>query len=391
MLKSTYLDYAATTPTHPDVVREMQPYFSELFGNPSSIYACGKDARTAVELARHRVAALIGADDEEIVFTGSGSEADNLAVKGAAFANRTRGRHLITSSIEHHAVLEACHFLQEEGFEVSYLPVDKYGTVSPDDVRKAIRSGTILISIMHANNEIGTIQPIAEIGRVARQAGVAFHSDAVQTAGHLEIDVDQLNVDLLSVSAHKLYGPKGVGFLYVRKGTRLTPLIHGGEQEKGRRASTENVPGIVGLGKAADLAQLDMGSESKRLTLLRDRLIEGLLAGIDQGRLNGHPENRLANNVNISFAHIEGESAVVNLDRAGICASTRSACNSASAEPSHVLRALGLPPEEAYSSLRFSLGKWTTTEYIDKVLRVMPGIVSSLRAMSPLYKPVRTS
>jgi cysteine desulfurase len=391
MIKSVYLDYAATTPLDPEVLQEMLPYLSEKFGNPSSLYSCAKDAKAALDIARSRVARMIGAETDEIVFTGSGSEADNFALKGVAFANRARGRHLITSSIEHHAVLEACRFLEDEGFEVSYLPVDKHGMVSPDDVKKAIKSGTILISIMHANNEIGTIQPIREIGRIARQAGVVFHSDAVQTAGHLPIDVNELNVDLLSASAHKLYGPKGVGFLYVRKGTRLTPLIHGGDQEKGRRASTENVAGIVGLGKACEMAQQDLDCESQRLTLLRDRLIEGLVSGIEQVRLNGHPVYRLSNNINISFTHVDGESAVIDLDKEGICASTRSACNSNSAEPSHVLRALGLPPEQALSSLRFSLGKWTTADDIQKVLQVLPGIVSRLRSMSPLYKPARGS
>jgi cysteine desulfurase len=332
------------------------------------------------------VASLIGASEEEIIFTGSGSEADNLAIKGIALANRSKGNHIITSSIEHHAVLEACKFLEEEGFQVTCLPVDKYGQVSLDQVRKAINGKTILISIMHANNEIGTIQPVAEIGSLAREAGICFHTDAVQTLGHIPINVNNLQVDSLSASAHKLYGPKGVGFLYLRKGLRLTPLIHGGEQEKGRRASTENVPGIVGLGMAAALAGLEIDREAQRLTVFRQRLIEGLLSTISDVRLNGHLETRLPNNINISIAHVDGETLILNLDKEGICISTRSACSSNSLESSHVLKAIGLLPEEAYASVRLTLGKWTTLEDIERILEVMPGAVSRLRAMSPLHK-----
>ncbi len=384
-MKRIYLDYAATTPMHPEVLEAMQLYFCEAFGNPSSIYSYGQEAKAAMEEARTKVAGVIGAREEEIVFTGSGTEADNFAIKGVAYANRNKGNHVITSAIEHHAVLETCLFLEKEGYELTYLPVDEYGMVSPDDVKKAITGKTVLISIMHANNEVGTIEPIAEIGGIAREAGVYFHTDAVQTVGHLPIDVGKLNVDLLATSAHKLYGPKGVGALYIRKGTKVTPFIHGGEQEKRRRASTENVAGIVGFGKAAELAGLEIDEEAERITGLRNRLIKGLLE-IEEVRLNGHPEIRLPNNVNISVAYVEGESMVLNLDLEGICASTGSACSSSSLEPSHVLLALGLPPELAHGSLRMTLGKWTMEDDIERVLEVLPGIITKLRAMSPLYK-----
>ena len=381
-----YLDYAPTTPTHPEVVRIMLPYFSDAFGNPSSIYSYGWEAKEAIEEARTKVAEFMGARDQEIVFTSGGTEADNFALKGVAFANESRGNHIITSSIEHHAVIETCKYLERRGFNVTYVPVDEYGLVAPDNVRRAITDRTILISVMHANNEIGTIEPIAEIGKVAREAGIYFHTDAVQTAGHVPVDVNALGVDLLSISAHKLYGPKGVGALYIRKGTKLLPFIHGGEQEGGRRASTENVPGIVGFGKAVEVSQREMSREAERLTCLRDRLISGLLGRIDHSRLNGHPVTRLPNNVNISIDFVEGESMLLNLDLEGICASTGSACSSSSLEPSHVLLAMGLSPEQAHGSLRFSLGKWTTEEEIERVLDVLPGIVAKLRAMSPLLR-----
>jgi len=364
----------------------MLPYFNDTFGNPSSIYSYGQETRGAIAEARSKVASLINARDEEIVFTSGGSEANNFAIKGVAFANESKGNHIITSSIEHHAVIEPCKFLERHGFKVTYLPVDEYGLVNPDSVRKAITDKTILISIMHGNNEIGTIEPIADIGKIARDAGVYFHTDAVQTVGHIPTGVNELGVDLLSMSAHKLYGPKGVGALYIRKGTRLSPLIHGGDQEKGRRASTENVPGIVGLGKAVELAQQEMTEEAERLSFLRDKLITGLQEGIDHSRLNGHPVNRLPNNVNVSIEYVEGESMVLNLDLEGICCSTGSACTSSSLEPSHVLLAINLSHELAHGSLRFSLGKWNTEEDIDKVLNTLPGIISRLRAMSPLVK-----
>ena len=388
-MKRIYLDYAATTPTHPEVVKAMLPYFTEAFGNPSSIYSYGQEAKGAIEEARVKVASLIGARGEEIVFTSGGTEADNFAIKGVAFANESRGNHIITSSVEHHAVIETCKFLERRGFRVTYLPVDGYGLVDLDGVRKAITDKTILISVMHANNEMGTIEPIVEIDKIAKEAGVYFHTDAVQAVGHIPVDVDELGVDLLSMSAHKLYGPKGVGALYIRKGTKLTPFMHGGEQERRRRASTENVPGIVGFGKAAELARQEMSEEAERLTCLRDRLVKGLLERIDHTRLNGHPIMRLPNNVNISVDFVEGESMLLNLDLEGICASTGSACSSSSLEPSHMLLAMGLSHEQAHGSLRFSLGKWTTEEDIERVLDVLPGVVAKLRAMSPLLKSQR--
>jgi cysteine desulfurase len=385
-MKRIYLDYAATTPVHPDVLQTMLPYFTESYGNPSSIHYFGQDAKVAMGRARESVAALINARPEEIVFTSGGSEADNLAIKGVAFALEEKGKHIITSAIEHHAVLESLHFLEKRGFRVTYLPVDRYGVVDPRDVEAAIENDTILISIMHANNEVGTIQPIGEIGAIAKQRGVYLHTDAVQTVGHVPIDVNEMNIDLLSTSAHKLYGPKGIGALYVRKGTRLVSLIHGGEQERRRRASTENIPGIVGFGKAAEIALAEMEEESARITALRDRLIEGLLTRIDDARLNGHPTQRLPNNVNVSVKYIEGESMLLNLDMESIGASTGSACSSGTLEPSHVLLALGLSHEEAHGSLRFSLGIESTDEDVDRVLEVLPSIVSKLRAMSPLFK-----
>jgi cysteine desulfurase len=385
-MRRIYLDYAATTPTRPEVVKAMLPYFTDAFGNPSSIYSYGQEAKGAVEEARTKVAELIGARSEEIVFTSGGTEADNFALKGVAFANEDKGNHIITTSIEHHAVLEVCKFLGRRGFGITCLPVDKYGLVDPDNVRKAITAKTILISVMHANNEVGTIEPVEEIGKIAKEAGVYFHSDAVQTVGHIPVNVDELKVDLLSISAHKLYGPKGAGALYVRKGTRLVSLMHGGEQEKRRRAGTENVPAIVGLGKAVELAGQEMGKGAEQLAYLRDKLIKGLGEKIDHIRLNGHPTSRLPNNVNISVDFVEGESMLLNLDLEGICASTGSACSSASLEPSHVLLALGLPPEQAHGSLRFSFGRENTEVDVERVLEVLPGIVAKLRAMSPLLK-----
>ncbi|MFC1862022.1 cysteine desulfurase NifS [Chloroflexota bacterium] len=385
-MKRVYLDYAATTPTHPEVVKAMLPYFTEIFGNPSSIYSCGQEAKGAVEEARAKVSNLIGARDEEIVFTSGGTEADNFALNGVAFANESKGNHIITTPIEHHAVIETCMFLEKRGFKITYLPVDMYGLVDPDDVRKAITNKTILISVMHANNEMGAIEPIAEISRVAREAGVYFHTDAVQTIGHIPVDVNELRVDLLSMSAHKLYGPKGIGALYIRKGTRLIPFMHGGEQERRRRASTENSPGIIGFGRAAELARQEISHEVQHLTHLRDQLIKGLLERIDHIHLNGHPLRRLPNNINVSIDFVEGESVLLNLDLEGICASTGSACSSSALEPSHVLLAIGLPPEQAHSSLRFTLGKWTDEEDISRVLEVLPRVVARLRAMSPLLK-----
>ncbi|UCH50565.1 MAG: cysteine desulfurase NifS [Chloroflexota bacterium] len=383
-MKRIYLDYAATTPTHPEVMKAMLPYFTDSFGNPSSIHSFGQEARDAIEKARNQVATLIGAKDDEIVFTGSGTEADNFALKGVVSAKQDKGNHIITSPIEHHAVLETCKFLEKQGFSVTYVPVDGYGMVDPSDVKKAITNKTILISIMHANNEVGTIEPVAEIANIARESEIYFHTDAVQGVGHIPVDVDNLNVDLLSISGHKLYGPKGIGALYIRKGTRVSPFMHGGGQEKGKRASTENVPAIVGLGKATEIAYREMPEEAQKLTALRDQLIEGILKSIEYTQLNGHPQRRLPNNANVSINYVEGESMLLNLDLAGICASTGSACSSEELEPSHVLVAMGLPHLQAHSSLRFSLGKWTTDEDINQVLNVLPGIVSKLRAMSPL-------
>jgi cysteine desulfurase len=364
----------------------MLAYFADAFGNPSSIYSYGQEAKGAIEEARTKVAELIGARTEEIIFTSGGTEADNYALKGAAFANEHKGNHIITTPIEHHAVLEVCKFLEKRGFQITCLPVDEYGMVDPDDVRKAITSKTILVSVMHANNEVGTIEPVEDIGQFVREAGVYFHSDAVQTVGHIRVNVDELKVDLLSISGHKFYGPKGVGALYVRKGTKLVPLMHGGEHEKRRRAGTENVPGIVGLGKAAELAGQEIGKEAERLARLRDQLVGGLVEKIDHIRLNGHPTRRLPNNVNVSVDFVEGESMLLNLDLEGICASTGSACSSASLEPSHVLMALGLSPEQAHGSLRFTFGRENTEADVERVLEVLPGIVAKLRAMSPLLK-----
>jgi len=381
-----YLDYAATTPTHPDVVEAMRPYFTEIFGNPSSLYSHGLEARRSIADARARLADFIGAASDEIVFTSGGSEADNFALEGVAFAAENKGRHIITSTIEHHAILRTCEFLEKRGFRITYLPVDGYGRIDPEAISRAIKPDTILISVMHANNEIGTIEPLAAISRVARDHGVLLHSDAVQTLGHLPVNVDELGVDLLSMSAHKLYGPKGVGALYVRKGTRIIPYLHGGEQEKGRRASTENVPGIIGFGKAVEIASREMGAEAERLARLRDRLIEGLITRIKHIKLNGHPTQRLPSNVSFNIEYIEGEAMLLRLDLEGICVSTGSACSSSSLDPSHVLLATGCPREQAHGSLRLTLGKWTTDPEIDRVLETLPRIVKQLRAMSPLYK-----
>ncbi len=410
-MKRIYLDYAATTPTHPEVVAAMQPYFSEKFGNPSSLHAFGQEARSAVERAREQVAKLIGAQPEEIVFTSGGTEANNFAVHGVAYANKEKGpstpsmglgtsplrtsNHIITSTIEHHAVLEPCKFLETQGFKVTYLPVDKYGLVNPKDVKKALTNKTILVSIMHANNEIGTIQSIEEISKIIKgklgtgKRQLYFHTDAVQTVGSMPVDVNKLGVDLLSLSAHKLYGPKGVGALYIRKGTRMESFIKGGGQERHRRASTENVPGIVGLGVAAELALRELDSRQKHLTPLRDKLIKGIQNKILEVVLNGHPDKRLPKNVNLSVKYVEGESMLLNLDLEGIAASTGSACSSGTTEPSHVLTAIGLPVDLGQGSIRFSLGRLTTEDDINYVLDVFPRIVDKLRKMSPTYKAPR--
>jgi cysteine desulfurase len=382
-MKPIYLDYAATTPTDRRVVAAMLPYFEEIFGNPSSLHAFGQEAGAAVEGVRAKIASYIGVRPAEIVFTSGGTESDNFAIKGVAYANRKRGNHIITSAIEHDAVLKSCQILETEGFRVTYLSVDGEGFVDPAAVAGAITDETILVSIMHANNEIGTIQPIAEIGQWVRQRGVYFHTDAVQTFGHLPFGAGDLNVDLLSASAHKFYGPKGVGLLYIREGTRILPFMDGGEQESGRRASTLNVPGIVGLGKAVELAGATLAEEGVRLTALRDRLITGLFERLEGIRLNGHPVRRLANNINLSIDRVDGEGMILSLDMLGIACSTGSACSSSRIEPSHVLAAISRPQESPHGSLRISLGRHTTETDIDAVLEALPQVVGRLRAMSP--------
>lgn len=383
-MKKIYMDHAATTPTDIEVVKEMKPYFTQKYGNPNSVHSFGQEAREGLENARGKVAHLIGANPSEIVFTAGGTEADNYTIKGIAWANQKKGNHIITSKIEHHAVLHSCQFLEKQGFKVTYLPVDKYGLIDPEDVKKAITDKTILVTIMHANNEIGTIEPIKEIGKVVKKAGIYFHTDSVQTTGHIPIDVNDLGVDMLSMSGHKFYGPNGVGVLYLRKGTKIVTLIDGGAQEKNRRAGTENVAGIVGLGKAAELAEerLTQGKE-KKILKLRDKLIKGIINKIENVRLNGHPTIRLPGNTNFCFEFIEGESMLLSLDMEGVAASSGSACTSGSLTASHVLLAIGLPPEIAHGSLRLTLGKDNTEEEIDYVIDILPGIIEKLRAFSP--------
>ncbi len=389
MCTQFYFDYAATTPVKKEVLEEMLPFFNTNFGNPSSIYKIGRRGKNAVDIARDRIAKTLNSKSEEVFFTGGGSESDNWAIKGVAFANRDKGNHIITSKIEHHAVLQTCKYLEQEGFEVTYLGVDKYGLVSGDDLKNAIRDDTILISIMYANNEIGTIQPIKELAGIAKEKGIIFHTDAVQAYGNEIIDVEDLGIDLLSVSAHKIYGPKGVGALYIRKGTKIHKLIHGGGQEKMRRAGTENTPGIVGFGKAAEMAYENIEEHIKRLTGLRDKLIDGIITKIEHTELNGHPAKRLPGNVNISFEFIEGEALLLSLDMEGIAASSGSACSSGSLNPSHVLTATGLTHEKAHGSLRLTLGDFTTEDEIDYVIEKLQPIVDRLRNMSPLYENVR--
>jgi len=377
-----YMDNAATTATRPEVLEAMLPYFTQNNGNPRSIHAFGRDARRAIENARKQVAAALGCEPREVYFTAGGSESDNWAIR-CALQNK-QGKHIITSAIEHHAVLHTCEYMEKQGYEVTYLPVDEYGIVSVEDVKKAIRPDTALITIMAANNEIGTIQPIAEIGKIAKEAGILFHTDAVQAVGAVPIDVKKWNVDMLSLSGHKFHAPKGVGALYVRKGIRITNLIYGGAQERGLRAGTENLPGIVGLGKAIELAVAEIPEYTERLTKLRDKLIDGILASIPDVQLNGHRTQRLPGNVNVSVRYVEGEALLMRLDLAGIAASSGSACTSGSLDPSHVLLAIGLPHEIAHGSLRLSLGNDTTEADVDYVLATLPNIVTTLRAMSPL-------
>lgn len=387
-MRKVYLDHSATTPVAPEVLEEMLPFLRESFGNPNSLHSWGRIARKAIEEARTSLATLISANPEEIVFTGGGSESNNLAIKGIAFSLKDKGKHMITSQVEHHAVLEVCEWLEKKmGFEVTYLPVDEYGSVRVEDLKKAIRDDTILVSIMFGNNEVGTIQPIEEIGRVCREKGVLFHVDGVQAVGHIPVNVRELNIDMLTISAHKMYGPKGVGALYIRKGVRPTPLIHGGGQERGLRSGTENVAGIVGLGAAAKLAlhRLQNGDE-ERVKALRDKLINGVLSRIPDAILTGHREKRLPFHASFCFKYIEGESLILKLDSLGIAASTGSACSSLSLEPSHVLLAMGIPHEVAHGSLRLTLGKDTKEEDIDYTIESLEKVVEELRRISPYGK-----
>lgn len=389
MNKRIYLDHSATTGTKQEVLEEMLPIFTSDYGNPSSVHSFGRDAKKLVDQARMRVAKALGALPEEIFFTAGGTEADNWALKGVAYANRNKGNHIITTAIEHHAVLHTCEQLEKEGYKVTYLPVDSYGMISLEDLKASITDETILISIMYANNEIGTVQPIEEIGKIAKERKIYFHTDAVQAVGNVKIDVKAQNIDMLSLSGHKFYGPKGIGALYIKKGTKILNLILGGGQERGRRAGTENVPGIVGLGKAIELATENIDSHNEKLLKMRKKLIDGVMEKIPYTRLNGHPEKRLPNNANFCFQYIEGESLLLNLDMKGIAGSSGSACTSGSLDPSHVLLAIGLPHEIAHGSLRLTLGDDNTEEDIDYVLEVLPEIVERLRSMSPLYEKVK--
>lgn len=386
-MKRIYMDNAGTTPMRSEVLDAMLPYLTEKFGNASTIFSYGREAKKALENSREKVAQLIGSDPIEIFFTSGGTEADNWALKGIAAANMNKGKHIITSSIEHHAVLHSCQDLEKQGFKITFLPVDKYGLVDVKHVVNAITDETIMVSIMHANNEIGTIQPIKEIGEAIKHKNpkIIFHTDAVQTVGKIPVNVKDMGVDLLSMSGHKIYGPKGIGALYIKKGTRIAPFMAGGAQESNRRAGTENIPGIVGFGRAAELAKSEREGQYKRLIALRDKLIKGITETIPYTRLNGHPTLRLPHNVNVSIEFIEGESLLLNLDMKGVCASSGSACTSGSLDPSHVLLGIGLPHEIAHGSLRLTLGRENSEEDVDYVLEVLPGIVTKLREMSPLF------
>ncbi|MDY4079231.1 MAG: cysteine desulfurase NifS [Clostridium sp.] len=386
-MKTVYMDYSATTYVKPEVLEEMLPYFTEKFGNPSSFYEISRETSRAVTKGRDKVAKALNCDPSEIYFTGGGSESDNWALKGIASAYKNKGNHIITTKIEHHAILHTCEYLEKNGYEVTYLDVDEEGFIDLEQLKNAITDKTILVSVMFINNEIGTIEPIKEIGKICHERGVLFHTDAVQAIGHVPIDVKELNIDLLSLAGHKIYGPKGIGALYIRKGVRIHNLIHGGGQERGRRAGTENIAGIVGLGKAIELATSNIEEESKRLSKLRDRLIEGLLK-IPYTRLNGPKDGskRSPGNVNVCFRFIEGESILLSLDFEGICASSGSACTSGSLDPSHVLLAIGLPHEIAHGSLRLSLGAGSTDEDVDYILEKLPPIIERLRNMSPLWE-----
>lgn len=386
MRKKIYLDYAATTPVDPRVVKAIRPYFSEKFGNTMSLHSFGQEAKEALEDSRGVIAGLMGAKPKEIIFTSSATESNNTALKGIAFANRKKGNHIIISPIEHDCVIESAKWLESQGFEVTRLKVGKFGLVDPADVKKAIKKDTILVSVMHANNEIGTIEPIEEIGKICRERNVYFHTDAAQSFGKIPIDVNKMNIDLMTVSSHKTYGPKGAGALFVRGGTKIEPIIHGGGHESGLRSSTVNVPAIVGFAEAARICQREMRREAEKLTKLRDKLIKGVLKKIGGSHLNGHPKKRLPNNANFWFKGVEGESIVMHLDLLGIAVSSGSACSSKSLAPSHVLLAIGLRPEQAYGSLRLSLGRWTKEKDINYVLDVLPKVVKRLREISPFKK-----
>lgn len=380
-----YMDHSATSPVDPEVFEAMKPYFQEEFGNASTLYKLGRDSKGAMENARARVASLIGAEPKDVIFTSGGTESDNIAIKGTAYKLKNKGRHIITSNIEHPAVHETCKYLEKNGFEVTYVPVGTDGLLKASDVEAAIRDDTILITVMHANNEIGTIQPIAEIGKIAHERGILFHTDAVQSVGKIPVDVNALNVDMLSISSHKLYGPKGIGALYIKKGVRLEPLLHGGGHERGLRPGTENVPAIVGFGNACQLAEENLEEESARLTRLRDKLVDAVLKQNEEAYLNGDREKRLPGNANFRFTGIEGESLILHLDSKGIAASTGSACSSAKLEPSQVLMAIGLEEVEAHGSLRISLGRENTEEDIDHLITSIKEVVDTLRNISPLW------
>jgi cysteine desulfurase len=384
-MKRVYMDYAATTPVDPRVFEIMKPYFSKKFGNSMSLYYLGREAKDALEASREKVAGLMNADVNDVIFTGSATESDNMALKEIAFANKEKGKHIIVSAIEHHAVLDTAKWLQKQGFELTLLPVDKYGFVDLEKLESSIRKDTILVSIMHANNEIGTIEPVEEVGKICKEKEVYFHTDATQSFGKIPIDVKKMNIDLLTCNAHKMYGPKGVGALFIRNGIKIEPLLHGGGHEFGLRSSTVNTVGIVGFAAATDIAKKEMATDAKRMTKLRDILIEKVLK-IENSHLNGHPKIRLPNNTNFWFAYIEGESLILHLDMKGVAASTGSACSSESLEPSHVLVAIGLKHEEAHGSLRLTIGKYTTKEEVDYVAEVLPGIVESLRKISPFKR-----
>ncbi len=380
------MDHASTTPMADEVVEAMHTCFTQTYGNASSLHSIGREAKTVLEESRARVAELIGAEVDEVYFTSGGTESDNMAVKGVAMRNRDRGRHIITTAIEHPAILEPCRYLESRGFEVTCLPVTREGIVRIEDLESAIRKDTILISMMHANNEIGTIQPVAEAGKIARDRDIPFHTDAVQTVGKIPADVNDLNVDLLSISSHKLYGPKGVGAIYIRKSTEIEPITQGGGHEQGLRSGTENVPGIVGLAKAAELAQAEMPKEMVRLTAMRDRLAKTVLEEVEDAWINGHPMKRLPNNLNLGFLHVEGEALMLHLDARGIAASTGSACSSRKTMASHVLTAIGLKPEEAHGSLRITLGRDNTTEDTERAAEVIRESAEKLRAISPFRR-----